>query len=55
MLEFVGFLSLTEGLHEYVISREPSFAPLNSALPKRNGPRDNRWRILINEEPISEL
>ena len=55
MLEFVGFPSLTEGLHEYVVCREPSFAPLNSALPRRNGPRDKRWRILINEEPISEL
>jgi len=55
MLEFVGFSSLTKGLHEYILSREPSFAPLNSALPKRNGPRDKRWRILINEEPRSEI
>lgn len=55
LLEFVGFSSLTERLHEYLIGREPSFAPLNSALPRRDSLRDKRWRILINEEPVSEL
>jgi len=28
---------------------------LNSALPRRDSLRDKRWRILINEEPVSEL
>ena len=55
MLESVGFSSLTKRLHKYILSREPSFTPLNSALPRRNGPRDKRWRLLINENPISEL
>ncbi len=55
MLEFMGFKALTESLRQYVISRDPSFTPLNSALKRRGGPRDGRWRVLVNEEPQSEL
>ncbi len=55
MLEFVGFETLTKPLHEYVMSRDPSFTPLNAALKRRSGPRDGRWHVLVNEEPQSDL
>jgi predicted transcriptional regulator of viral defense system len=55
MLELVGFKSLTGSLNDYVMSRNPSFTPLNSAAKRRGGPRDGRWRVIVNEKPQSEL
>ena len=55
MLEFAGFQALAAPLQEYIMSRDPSFVPLNAALKRRNGSYDNRWRIVVNEKPVSEL
>lgn len=55
MLEFLGEGRVNESLHELVSQRNPTYVPLNAALDKRSGPRDPRWRVIVNEEPEADL
>ncbi len=55
MLDILGFKALTADLHSLVDSRRPSFVPLNGSLKRRTGPADQRWHVLVNEIPESDL
>ena len=55
MLEFLGAGVDSELLHALVSERKPTHVPLNAALGKRSGPRDPRWRVIVNEEPEADL
>jgi len=55
MLDFVGFQALTANLHSLLVGRQPSFVPLNASLKRRTGPGDQRWHVLVNETPESDL
>lgn len=55
MLESVGAGTATEPLHSLVVRRNPAYTPLNALLDKRRGPRDPRWRVIVNEKPESDL
>lgn len=55
MLEFLKFEALTGPLYAEVVRREAGFVALNSALKKHSGPRDARWKVLVNEVPESDL
>ncbi len=55
MLDFLGHEKITVPLHESILSRDPSYTPLNSSLNKRSGRRNSRWRIIVNEEPEADL
>ncbi len=45
-----GADSLSEPLSRWVASKEPRYAGLQSAAPKRNATKDKRWRLLVNED-----
>jgi len=55
MLDFLGYEKITVPLHECVLRRSPSFTPLNASLENRNGDRDSRWYVIVNEEPEADL
>jgi predicted transcriptional regulator of viral defense system len=55
MLDFLGQEALTASLHARVIQRNPAYTPLNASLRARSGPRNPRWRIVVNEEPEADL
>lgn len=55
MLDFLGHEDLTASLHACVLSRSPSYTPLNPSLKKRSGNRDSRWHIIVNEKPEADL
>lgn len=55
MLDAVGGATTCEGLHGLVLRRNPAFIPLNAGLDQRSGPRDSRWRVIVNEEPQADL
>jgi len=55
MLDFLRHEQTTGPLHTCVLRRRPSFTPLNASLKNRNGHRDSRWRVIVNEEPEADL
>lgn len=55
MLEHLGQSQLSEALYEEVSRRHAGYIRLNSALRGAAGPRDDRWGIIINDQPESEL
>jgi len=55
LLDFLGHETLTGPLHAYVVERNPVYTPLNPSLKNRNGHRDSRWRIVVNEQPEADL
>ena len=55
MLDFLGRQALAAPLAAVVRGRKPVYVPLNPSLKRRNGKRDTRWMIMVNEEPESDL
>ena len=55
MLDFLGEGVANEPLHALVSQRKPTYVPLNAVLKKRSGPRDPRWRVIVNEQPGADL
>ncbi len=55
MLDYLGFGALTGPLQDVLMSRDPSYIPLNASLKQRTGKQDKRWRIVINEKPDMEI
>ncbi len=55
MLDYLEKNKLTEPLYQEVIRRKAGYIRLNGALPEATGVRDARWRIIVNDQPESEL
>ncbi|MDD2237886.1 MAG: type IV toxin-antitoxin system AbiEi family antitoxin [Kiritimatiellae bacterium] len=55
MLDYLGKKELTSALQGVLEKRNPSFVPLSASLKERIGPRDERWKVWVNEEPGGDL
>jgi predicted transcriptional regulator of viral defense system len=55
LLDRLGARSLARELAERIERRSPAVVPLNGSLRSRRGSIDRKWRLIVNDEPESEL
>jgi hypothetical protein len=56
LLERAGFKSVTDDLADWLARQNPGKVPLNpSSQFPRQGKKDSRWQVIINDHPESDI